>query len=264
MERPVLIKSSGQRMVGILHVPERRRGRVPAVVLFHGFTGTKVEPHRIFVKMARALCGAGMAVLRFDFRGSGDSEGDFSMMTISGELKDARAALRFLRTRPIVDPGRVGVLGLSMGGLVAAEMLGEDPRLRAGVLWSPVSHPDRLLEARMTPEARRELRQMGFVDDRGNAVGKPCLDDMLRHRPLEAITRTRAPVLLLQGDQDETVPPEASKAYEAALKKAGRTVIRKNIRGADHTFSSLAWETQVLALSLEWFRCHLRPACRRN
>jgi uncharacterized protein len=264
MEKPVILKSSGQQMVGMLHLPDRRRGRVPAVVFFHGFTGTKIEPHRIFVKMARALCEAGFAVLRFDFRGSGDSAGDFSMMTISGELTDARAALRFLRTRPAVDPARVGVLGLSMGGMVAALVLGEDPRLRAAALWSAVSHPDRMVDARMTPEARRQLKQMGFTDDHGHAVGKACLDDMVKHRPLEAIARTRAPVLLIHGDKDETVPPVASKAYEASLRKAGRTVVRQTIRGADHTYNSLPWETQVLALTLEWFRCHLGPVRRRN
>ena len=58
MEKPIVFKSQGQQIIGVVHMPERRKGKVPAVVFFHGFTGTKVEPHRIFVKMARALARA--------------------------------------------------------------------------------------------------------------------------------------------------------------------------------------------------------------
>ena len=69
----------------ILHLPTARDASCPAVAFFHGFTGTKVEPHRIFVKTARELAAIGFYVLRFDFRGCGDSAGDFSEMTIGGE-----------------------------------------------------------------------------------------------------------------------------------------------------------------------------------
>lgn len=257
MEKPVVFQSNGQPVVGILHRPEKRRGRVPAVVFFHGFTGTKVEKHRLFVKMARALANAGIAVLRFDFRGSGDSAGEFSRMTITGELKDARAALRFLRTQPGVDPSRVGVLGLSMGGLVAATILGEDPRIRTAALWGAVSKTEKLVKSRMPPEGRRQLEEMGVVDDRGNAVGRAFLEDLGTHAPLKAIVRTRASVLLVHGGDDQTVPPSSSRAYEKALRKARKAVVRHVIRGASHTFDSLAWETELIALTLDWFRCTL-------
>ncbi len=257
METPVTFKSSGEQIVGMLHLPERRRGRVPGVVFFHGFTGTKVEPHRMFVKMARALAEAGIASLRFDFRGSGDSAGDFSQMTVSSEIRDAETALAWMRQRVEIDPKRVGVLGMSMGGMIAALLLGRDPKIAVAVLWAPVSHPKQSRDKRLTPEGRKQLETMGLVDDRGNAVGKEFLDDIVRHQPLAAIARTRAPVLLIHGDEDETIPVFASHAYEAALKKARRAVAKHIIKGAGHTFSSLAWETELLAISLGWFRCNL-------
>lgn len=256
MEIPVTFKSQRLQIVGMLHMPDRRKGKVPAVVLFHGFTGTKIEPHRIFVKQARALAKAGIAALRFDFRGSGDSEGEFSNMTLSGELKDARAALDFIRSRPGIDKSKIGVLGLSFGGSVASLLLAEDPGICAAALWAPVGHPDQLARHRYTAKAARQMKQMGCVDYGGNAVGKCFFDDIGKHRPIEAIVRTNAPVLVVHGSDDQTVPVRISREYEIAMKKAHRAVVRYVVPGADHTFNSLSWEVQVLALTLDWFRCN--------
>lgn len=257
MEKPVVFMVGTQQVVGMLHMPERRRGRAPAVLFLHGFTGTKVESHRIFVKTARALAHVGIASLRFDFRGSGDSGGEFSSMTLAGELKDARAALRFLRRRPGIDPARIGLLGMSMGAAVGSVLLGEDARIPAAALWSPVSHPDRVVEAKLTPEARKDLRRMGVTDHHGYAVGQAFVAEVKRHKPLKAIAKTRAAVLLIHGDRDETVPAAASDAYEAALRKTKRAVVKHVVRGADHTYNTLAWETEVVALTFEWFRLNL-------
>ena len=256
MEILIAFKSQGMQIVGMLHMPDRRKGKIPAVVFFHGFTGTKVEPHRIFVKQARALAKAGIAALRFDFRGSGDSEGEFSSMTLSGELKDARAALDFMRSRPGIDASRIGVLGLSFGGAVAALLLGSDPDIRAAALWAPTGSTDEMVERRYTAKAGRQLKQMGCADFYGNAVGKCFFDDVVKYRPIQAITKTRAPVLLVHGSKDQTVPVRVSREYEAALKKARCAVAKHILPGADHTFNSLQWELQVLALTLEWFRCN--------
>ena len=85
MEKFISFKNHGQRIVGMT--------RAPALLICHGFTGDKVENHFIFVKMARRLADAGFFAMRFDFRGSGESEGDFSDMTVPAEIDDARVAL---------------------------------------------------------------------------------------------------------------------------------------------------------------------------
>lgn len=256
METPVVFKSESEQVVGMLHVPQRRKGRRPGVVFFHGFTGSKVESHRLFVKMARALAGAGFVVLRFDFRGCGDSGGDFSTMTISRELADARAALGYLRGRAEVDRSRIGVLGLSMGGLIAAIMLGEDPSLRVGALWAPVSNLREQIRRKETPEFRRQLREMGCVDYGGMAVGQGFFKDV-DHDPLKTIRRTNAAVLLVHGTEDETVPPSASDAYERVLRRSKKPVAKHFVQGANHTFAALPWETEAIGVTLDWFRCQL-------
>src|SRR5207244_3810038 len=87
METPVTFECKGQQLVGMLHVPDGR-GRFPAALLLHGFTASKTENHRMFVKLSRQLASQGIASLRFDFRGSGDSAGDSEDMTIRSEMAD--------------------------------------------------------------------------------------------------------------------------------------------------------------------------------
>src|SRR5512135_3017139 len=111
MEVQVEFASGGEAVFGVLHVPEAVPS--PGVVMCHGFTGNKSEAHRLFVGAARSFCARGLAVLRFDFRGSGDSGGEFREMTVSREVEDAGAALDFLSGRREVTGRGLGVLGLS-------------------------------------------------------------------------------------------------------------------------------------------------------
>ena len=91
---PVMFESDGQAILGVIHRPRQPPAeRLPAVVIFHGFVGSKDQPHQIFVKLAEALAAAGVIALRIDFRGRGDSEGDTVDMTFEGDMADARGAL---------------------------------------------------------------------------------------------------------------------------------------------------------------------------
>lgn len=255
-ELPVTWLSEGQQIVGMLHLPVAERP-VPAVVLLHGFTGTKVEAHRSFVKLSRALAESGMAVLRFDFRGSGDSEGDFSQMTVDRECVDAHSALEYVRSRAEVDQDQIGLLGMSLGGLVAALTSGNDTQIKSRVLWCPVGDPSAAAERKMDPSVIQQFEDMGFCDMGGWQVGKEFLMKLHCARPLEQVARCHSPMLLIQGTDDQTVPPSDSEMYEKALKKADICVERMLIPGANHTFSSVQWETQVLALTVQWFRTTL-------
>jgi uncharacterized protein len=263
-EMPVVFGPRGRNLIGMLHLPAPVRGRKPpCVVFYHGFTGNKHESHRLFVETARALARAGIASLRFDFYGCGDSAGEFSDLTVSTLRADAKAALRFARRQPGIDPSRIGLLGFSLGGMVASLMLGEERRIAAAVLWSPVSDPARLVRMRSTPESDRQLQEMGFADMYGWAVGQQFVKEMNECRPMEALVRTTAPVLLLHGDKDDSVPVECTYECAGALHDAGCSVQVQILPGADHTFSSLKWTVEVVGLTLQWFRlCLLGNDCK--
>ncbi len=253
METPVTFKSAGEQIVGVWHQPAGR-GPFPAVLFLHGFTGNKAESHRIFVQQARALAKAGIASLRFDFRGSGDSEGEFSDMTVAREVEDARAAMKWLNRKRAVDPERVGVLGMSMGGMIAAFTLAAHPAVRAGVLWNPVAFAAALRDRRRTPTSESELREYGVVNNGGYAVGPAFLSELDHLDPVAALTPTRIPILIVGGTADEAVPITDARAYASAIRANGGQCELHEIAGADHTFTAFPWATECLAVTLAWFR----------
>ncbi len=257
METPVTFLSQGRQLVGMWHQPDVEPSPWPAVVFFHGFTGNKVEAHRLFVECARRLCERGIACLRFDFRGSGDSEGDFVDMTVLGEVADARAALAWVRAQTGVDAKRIGVVGMSMGGLVAAYALGDDPGVRAAVLWNPVANPQDMAERRRTPDAPSQIEQLGYVDRNGWAVGLPFLSQLRELVPVERIVRGNASVLIVYGDQDQSVPNEEAFTYERALREAGRSAEIHGVAGGSHTFDPIPCKREAIDETIRWFLRHL-------
>ena len=118
----VTFKSGDLSVAGLLVKPGGD-GPYPAVVILHGSglaDGTHGLPdYRIH---ANAFVRNGLAVLAYDKRGTGNSEGDFSTAIYDDFVQDAVSAIRFLRTRKDIDPLRIGLLGTSEGGWLTPEV----------------------------------------------------------------------------------------------------------------------------------------------
>jgi hypothetical protein len=242
MEIQVTFPSGGEQVVGMLQPPDRTPA--PGLAMCHGFTGHKAETHRLFVKAARDFARHGLAVLRFDFRGSGDSAGEFREMTVSREIEDAGAAMDYLISRPEVIADRVGILGLSLGGCVAACQAGMDPRVKALVLWAATAHPDRIAD-RMAPE----FKGTDVLDMNGWGLGRGFVEDVMRVRPLDEVARYTGPSLVVHGSNDETVPASDASDYRIALGGGCRVHI---VEGADHVFSTLVYESEAIGASRDF------------
>jgi hypothetical protein len=252
METPVTFDCRGQQIVGMLHLPAGR-GRLPAALLLHGFTGSKVESHRLFVKISRALAQHGIASLRFDYRGSGDSAGDFEDMTIRSEIADALEAVRFLARHKRVNSRRLALIGLSLGGAVASYVLArEEHRVQSLVLIAPVAEGAGILDNLSTPEAVSSLVETGIADHEGNLVGVQFIRQFAEMKPLREVVKGSCPVLIVHGGRDETVPVHQADLYERALQAHKRVVKKVIIHGSDHTFNKHVWETRVITETVDW------------
>lgn len=128
--RPVPFFSHRCRLDADLHLPERPAptGRHPLVIASSGFQGLKViHPERF----ARALNPLGYAVLAFDYRGFGASEGERGRLAPQDWVDDLRAAVDRAGCLDDVDADRIGLVGWGMGGGVVVAEASDDPRVRA-------------------------------------------------------------------------------------------------------------------------------------
>ncbi|RYZ38795.1 MAG: alpha/beta hydrolase [Myxococcaceae bacterium] len=134
---PVVRPSGPEALTGLEDVTFQSAGHVlrgwyrpskdgTAVVLVHGFAANRTQ----LLFEAGVLAASGHGVLLFDLHGQGESDGDVIGWGDS-EREDVRAALSFVRARPEVTPGRVGLFGFSMGGTTALLVAQEDPRVKA-------------------------------------------------------------------------------------------------------------------------------------
>jgi dienelactone hydrolase len=244
-----MFESQGQAVLGVIHRPRMPAAvRLPAVAIFHGFVGSKDQPHQIFVKLAEALAAAGIVALRIDFRGRGDSEGDTVDISFEDDMADARGALDFLAAQTDVDPAHLGVLGMSWGAAIAACLAGRDRRVGSTVLWAAAAEvhewnpPFQEVEGRMVFEL--------FC----NLVGKQFYDGLRQIYPLEILKAARGPVLIAHGTADQDVPVENALRVRDALAAAGIGHELVLIEGADHIFMRHEWERELIEPSVAWLK----------
>lgn len=113
--------------------------KVPIAIIMHGFTGNKEG--RMLKLIADSLQNHGIASIRFDFNGHGQSEGRFEDMTVPNEIEDAKKVYEYVATLPYVDASRIALVGHSQGGVVSAMTAGElgSPRVAAVALLAPAA-----------------------------------------------------------------------------------------------------------------------------
>lgn len=140
----------GVRLAGTLTLPNRS-GRFAAAILIAGSgrhdRDETVADHKPMLVLADALARQGYAVLRYDKRGAGRSTGDFDAATMADLTSDAAAAVAYLRSRPDIAPSRIGLIGHSEGGTIAAVLAAKDPHLAYVVMMAGFAAPTRTLVA---------------------------------------------------------------------------------------------------------------------
>jgi len=163
--------SGGSRCAGWLYEPDGRAGRMPCVVMGHGTTGTMDFG---LDRYARRFAEAGFAVVVFDYRHFGASEGrPRQLIRVSRQLDDWRAAVRFARSLPQADPDRIGLWGTSLSGGHVVSVAAGDPRIAAVVAQLPFMGIDTGRDSPRSGRVTRALFAAALRDAVGGLFGRP-------------------------------------------------------------------------------------------
>jgi pimeloyl-ACP methyl ester carboxylesterase len=243
MQEPIQLLHRGNMLRGTLHIPEAA-GPVPLAILFHGFSATRAENRFMFVELSRRLESRGIASARFDFSGSGESDGDFRSMTISREIEEGIGILEHLKTREFVDSKNIFLMGMSMGGVVAGMVAGRQPDdVRGLVQWAPGSVlKDDAARGRVLGVPFDLQRIPDVIDVFGLPVGKQFILDVSALDIYGESSRFSKDVLIMHGDNDPVVPLTCSKTYLECYRN-GHLVV---VPGAGHSFDTIECRTRFI------------------
>ena len=285
-ERALAFDCGGERLYGILSLPGNAAPGARGVLVVVGGPQYRAGSHRPVTLLARDLAQGGVPVLRFDYRGMGDSEG--AIRPFDDVEDDLRAAIdAFMAASPGLR--EVVLWGLCDAASAIGMYAARDPRVNGLVLLNPwVRTEDGLARATLRHYYRARLRDPAFwkqllrggLDWRRSlasflallrkASGTPASGGTtstvttktaatasLPERMRAGLQDFRGRVLLVIAGADLTAREfcdlaDADRAWRGVL--APPRVTRRQIDDADHTFSRRAWRDQVARWTAEWLR----------
>jgi len=289
-EDVIVTSSAGLHFSGTLTLPSPRHGRVPAVVTITG-SGSEdrdeqspvLSAYRPFRQIADTLGRRGIAVLRLDDRGMGESDLGPRTVTSADMADDIRGAIAYLRARPEIDTMRIALLGHSEGGVIAPMIAETDKQIRAIVLMAATASPGRAIlssqqhyvvdtVAKLTGSRRDAALAQYARNTDSVAAALPWMKWFLEHDPSDVARHVSTPVLILQGQADHQVPsPEAAKLAAAFRAGGNRHVTVRLFPETNHLFvtdtlggfsyeklPSLSVRKDVLGTIADWLSATLR------
>lgn len=226
----------------------------PVVICAHGLIGARSGSCYRFARLGRRLSENGIVCVTFDFRGCGESEGDFIDVTCDRLQSDLRAVVDWTIRREEIDPARIGLCGSSFGAFTSARTSRHIPGLKALVFWAGVASPMRLFDRAMNADAWKLLEKQGWLDHRGMPLGhkffnlSPEDDD-----GPESLAQSGCPTLLFHARGDQEVPMDHSQAYDAALRKVNIEARLEVLDLPDHGMRNVEANEHILQETVQWF-----------
>ena len=280
--------SVGRHLEGTLRIPEAA-APVPCVVLCHGF-GSYDDDLGGFDRLAGVFAVARLATFRFSFTGSHPYADKGTIRPASQWVDDALSALGRIEQHPLIDPARLGLLGVSVGGGVAIQAAALSTRVRAVVALAPVADGEDWLRFRwrMTHDQAAWERFVAEVeaDHRECVLGRASRSvpqyivqslpdrasweallrrfprvlsevslagvwDTFHFKPLYYARAIAQPLCLIHGDADESVPLEHSQKVLAETRGPKSLHV---LKGSPHCPWETPHESRFQQIALEWFQ----------
>lgn len=259
-EQSMLIDNGEYSIPAIVNVPQGFSA-MPGVVMLHGMGGHKNEVGDLYLRLAARLAEQGIASIRIDFAGLGDSTTSHAKFTLRSATRDAKVALFKLGEQEGVNPSRMGVVGFSQGGLIAQLLVTQEKSIKSFVAWSAVAadgvgpfatiFEEDYLTALKEGSVVREFEWRSALE-----YSVHWFNQVKEQRALSQMSEYKGALLAIAGSSDEIVPPvSAINLIEASGASPSRAVIFK---GIDHVFNVLnegaTDDLEVLDLTVTWLK----------
>ncbi len=224
------IDGSVGKLASILTIPDGATDDIPIVIFCHGFRGDKNAD--IGLELTKQLLPHGIATMRFDFNGHGDSEGEFVNMTVLNEIEDAIKVYEYVRARP--EFGKIAFAGHSQGGVVAAMTagrLGSEKVSGLALFAAAAVLKDDALNGNFlghTFDPKNPPEYVDFGD--GCHLGRNFILTAQTLPIYETAAKYRGGGVVINGESDGVVTPKYGKRLHGVL--VGSTL--NVIPGADH------------------------------
>jgi putative redox protein len=238
---------SGEKLAGTFHVPleNSRHG----IILGHCFTCSRHT--RILRDVSLALVDEGFKVLRFDFSGNGQSEGNFSDSLYSKQVEDIKTAASFISAQGV---SWIGVAGHSMGAVVALLAASQMDEIKAICTLAAKASALQSFHF-LNQDQIQALQRTGRVNfvSRGRTLEltEAFFADAAKYDLTTILPSLPQPLLVVHGDKDEIIPVEnAHRLHQYKRVNCELAIIPE----ADHMFSQDAHRQEVTQRVAEWFK----------
>lgn len=221
------------------------------VILCHGFLGSKDNWTNRTV--ADRLSELGIASLRFDFFGHGQSDGDLKDLLLTTLIAQTESVMALMRGQGY---RQIALLGSSFGGLVATLAAAKHSSLAALALRCPVGDFPALLRRQFGNAGIELWRRLGQVPPSVAPIPVHFrfFEDCERHNAHHAAQALRVPTILVHGDRDEVIPVTQSEELYRHIRAEKALHV---IPGADHRFSQPDQFRRAIELLVSWLRQYL-------
>lgn len=264
IDEKIIIKSDLYDIPAIFTYPNE--GIIfPTVILCHGTGSSKNEAGNLFVRLAESLREQGIASIRFDFAGCGESLAKKQDLTFYGEVDDVEKIYTYIRESEKVDSSRIAILGFSQGARVMAEFLGKYPEgINAAVSWSGACHNGEGVFSGWFEEYYEEAVKNGhakipMIWREDLILSKKWFDDIRTSSPMESLSKYKGAILAVSGTKDALVP--YTHAKEIVDRCKGKVRKLRIIEKADHTFnvfeSSQLIANKVVKDTVDWIAINI-------
>lgn len=242
-----------QKIFAVLHRPLDTLSP-PVVIVMHGFASSKQGSNRCYVTLAEELAKSKIATLRFDFRGSGDSEGHLEGLDFEDLISDATHVCQSVDQIEGIDCNRMGIFGASLGGSLAVLSAPIHKRAKAIALWAPVASGE-LWYRDFLQHAEKEMQEdpsHQFENYRGiklNAHFREQFGKMEAYQALALLQQI--PILHMQGERDRVISLAHRDAFQC---KASSLCHFRLYPEAQHSLGFASSFPQIVTETVDWFK----------